>query len=210
MRRDLIVVFAEFLPYIISMLDLRNFKPCILIAMPQLMEPHFHHTVVLLVEYHEGGALGLVMNRAINRTLGEVERPDSKVDERLHDRPVWYGGPVQMDNAMVVFEARDPQLVDALGDKVNALGDRLFITGNTSILTTHADLLAPTRFKVIAGHAGWTMEQLGNEIAQSAWLVAPLDKDLLYSEPDSMWTRAVRSLGVDPNQLATAESELAN
>lgn len=195
------------------MLDLRNFKPCILIAMPQLLDPNFHHTVVLVAEYSSDGAFGLVMNRPIDRTLGQVERPESPVDKRLHDQPVWYGGPVQLDNAMVVFEAKTPDLVTALGDKVSALDNDLYITGNTSILTTHAELLSKARFKVVAGHATWGMAQLDSEIAQSAWLVAPLDKHLIYSKFDTMWTRAVQSLGVDPNRLATVtsgESELAN
>lgn len=198
-----------------SMLDLRNFKPCILIAMPQLQEPHFNHTVVVLAEYDSGSAFGLVMNRPIDRTLGQVERPETPVDQRLHDQPVWYGGPIQLDNAMVVFEAKGPELVLALGDKVSALGDGLHITGNTSILTSHADLLAQTRFKVVAGHAGWGMQQLDAEIAQSAWLVAPLDHNLIFSDTPTMWTRAVQSLGISPTQLATAtpaegEAELAN
>lgn len=197
------------------MIDLRNFKPCFLIAMPQLMDPHFHHAVVLLAEYHAGGAFGVVVNRQIDRTLGQVERPESKVDERLHTAPVWYGGPIQLDNAMVIFEAKEPDLVLALGDRVTALGSGLHITGNTSILTTHADQLARSRFKVVAGHAGWGMTQLDTEIAQSAWLAAPLDNTMLFSDADSMWTRAVQSLGINPTQLATAtpaegEAELAN
>lgn len=196
-----------------SMLDLRNFKPCILIAMPQLLDANFHHTVVLVAEYSSDGAFGLVMNRPIDRTLGQVERAETPVDKRLHDQPIWYGGPVQLDNAMVVFEDKTPELVMALGDKVSTLGNNLYVTGNTSILTTHSELLSKTRFKLVAGHAMWGMAQLDNEIAQSAWLVAPLDKELLFSSFDSMWTRAVKSLGVDPTQLATVtsgESELAN
>lgn len=195
----------------IAMLDLRNFKPCILIAMPQLMDPNFHHTVMLLAEYTAEGAYGLVLNRAIDRTLGQVARPESPVDSRLHDRPVWYGGPIELDNAVVVFEDRATDLVNALGQNVSALGNSLFITGNTTILTTHAEQLAKLRFKVVAGHAGWGMAQLDTELAQSAWLAAPLDKDLLFSDTDTMWTRAVQSLGINPTQLATAgESELAN
>lgn len=194
-----------------AMLDLRNFKPCILIAMPQLMDPNFHHTVMLLAEYTTEGAYGLVLNRAIDRTLGQVARPESPVDSRLHDRPVWYGGPIELDNAVVVFEDRAIDLVNGLGQNVSALGNSIFITGNTSILTTHAEQLAKLRFKVVAGHAGWGMAQLDTELAQSAWLAAPLDKELLFSETDTMWTRAVQSLGINPTQLATAgESELAN
>jgi putative transcriptional regulator len=197
------------------MLDMRKFKPCLLIAMPQLLDPNFHHTVVLVAEYHSDGAFGLVMNRPIDRTLGQVERQESPVDGRLHDQPVWYGGPVQLDNAMVVFEANTLELVAVLGDKVSALGDNLYITGNTSILTTHAELLSMTRFKVVAGHATWGMAQLDSEIAQSTWLVAPLERNMIFSSFDSMWTRAVQSLGINPTQLATAtpaegESEMAN
>lgn len=183
-----------------------------MIAMPQLLDPNFHHTVVVLAEYSSEGAFGLVVNRKIDRTLGQVERTDAPVDPSLHDHSIWYGGPVELDNAMVLFEALSPDLVLALGDKVSSLGDGLHITGNTSILTTHAELLAKSRFKVIAGHADWGMAQLDSEIAQSSWLVAPLDRSLIFSDHDSMWTRAVQSLGVDPTRLASpmSESDLMN
>ncbi len=197
------------------MLDLRNFKPCFLLAMPQLLDPNFHHTVVLLAEYNAEGAFGLVVNRPIDRTLGQVERPESPVDKRLHDQSIWYGGPIELDNAMVIFEDKSAELVNVLGPNVSALGNDLYITGNTLILTTHAEALSKLRFKVVAGHAGWGMTQLDTEIAQSAWLAAPLNKDMIFSEFETMWTRTVKSLGIDPNQLATAmpvegESELAN
>lgn len=197
------------------MLDLRNFKPCFLIAMPQLLDPNFHHAVVLLAEYTAEGAFGLVVNRPIDRTLGQVERPESPVDNRLHDQPIWYGGPIELDNAMVIFEDPTAGLVNELGTNVTALGNTLYITGNTKILTTHAETLSRLRFKVIAGHAGWGMAQLDTEITQSSWLAAPLNKDMIFTEFETMWTRAVKSLGIDPTQLATAmpaegESELAN
>lgn len=195
------------------MLDLRNFKPCFLLAMPQLLDPNFHHAVVLLAEYNAEGAFGLVVNRPIDRTLGQVERPEAPVDSRLHDQPIWYGGPIELDNAMVIFEDREETLVNVLGPNVTALGNTLYITGNTTILTTHAEALSKMRFRVIAGHAGWGMAQLDMEIAQSSWLAAPLDKDMIFTGFETMWTRTVQSLGINPAQLATAtsgESELAN
>lgn len=192
------------------MLDLSNFKPCFLVAMPQLQDPHFHQAVVLLAEYNEKGAFGLVLNRPINKTLGEVERPEAPVDKRLHDQPVWFGGPVSLDTAMVVFESHSQALLKSMEGKVSALGSDLYITGNTAVLTTHADGLVGAPFKVIAGHAAWGVSQLDNEIAQSTWLVAPMSKPLIYSEYTTMWDRAIRSLGVDPRHLTMADSELLN
>lgn len=192
------------------MLDLRRFKPCFLIAMPQMEDPHFQQAVVLLAEYNEEGAYGLVVNRRIEKTLKDVERPEAPVDHRLHPHPVWYGGPISLDSAMVIFETVSDDLLVDLGDRVSALGQGLFITGNTMALTTHADHLLKAPFKVVAGHAGWGIAQLDEEIAHSSWLVAPLDKSLLFSQPEKMWDCAVRSLGIEPNQLAVADSELAN
>jgi len=69
----------------------------LLIAMPSLSDPNFSHTVTLVCEHTERGALGIVLNRPLTMRLGDVLEqlclPHSNA--RLADQPVLCGGPVQ-------------------------------------------------------------------------------------------------------------------
>jgi putative transcriptional regulator len=41
-----------------------------IIAMPNLADPYFFHTVIYLCQHNDEGALGIVINRPINMRLG--------------------------------------------------------------------------------------------------------------------------------------------
>jgi putative transcriptional regulator len=61
------------------------------------------------------------------------------------------------------------------------------------------------RARVLAGYAGWGPGQLDEELAQSAWLMADVDLDIVFDmAPDAMWEAAIRRLGADPSSLTTS------
>ena len=47
----------------------KSLAPGFLIAMPQLGDPNFHRSVVLMIEHSDTGAMGLVLNRTAPLTL---------------------------------------------------------------------------------------------------------------------------------------------
>ncbi len=78
----------------------------LLIAGPSLLDPNFWRTVVLVVEHTDDGALGLVLNRPSETTVGEaVSQLDELVD---HDDQLFVGGPVQPSSVIVLAEFEDP------------------------------------------------------------------------------------------------------
>jgi putative transcriptional regulator len=61
------------------------------------------------------------------------------------------------------------------------------------------------RARVLAGYAGWGPGQLDDELAQSAWLMADVDLDIVFDTPaGAMWETAIRRLGADPSTLTTS------
>src|SRR5579862_4087433 len=96
----------------------------LLIAGPTLGDPNFWRTVVLVVEHSEEGAMGLVLNRPSETTVGEaVPQLAELVDP---DEDVLVGGPVQQSGVIVLAEFEDP--ADAA---MIAFGD-VGIVGTTS------------------------------------------------------------------------------
>ena len=77
-----------------------------LIAMPSLQDPNFHRTVTYLCAHNNEGAMGIVINRPLDLSLGEVlEHMSIEADsEDLNDRVVLQGGPVQRDRGFVIHE----------------------------------------------------------------------------------------------------------
>ncbi|MCW2992283.1 MAG: hypothetical protein JWM73_2877 [Solirubrobacterales bacterium] len=152
----------------------------LLVAAPSLVDPNFVRTVVLVAEHSDDGAMGVVLNRASDSSIGEVV-PDlsTLIDD---DELVFAGGPVQADGVMVLAEFDDP--ADAA----------LPIDGELGFVALEADTeeISATRARAFAGHAGWGPGQLEAELEEEAWFVAPFEReDAFTDEPDELWSAAL-------------------
>jgi len=170
--------------------------PALLISMPQLSDPNFNRSVVLLCKYSEDGAFGVVVNRPLVTTGRVVVQLDPPVttDRELQ---VWVGGPVEPQRSWVLIGGEPPDV-----DPVMAVADGLYLSTSPDLLRR---LLAPTpppRTRLIVGYAGWGPGQLDAELEASAWLLSDVDPDLIFNTPaERMWEAAIRRLGADPSAL---------
>lgn len=175
--------------------ELSSLAPTLLVAMPQLEDPNFHRSVVLLCEHADEGAMGLVINRATETLASDIVQlePPPEHDSGIE---VWIGGPVDPSRGWLL-------LSDDLGDAVE-VGPGIYLSASRDVLrrVIEAHDLA-RRCRFLVGYAGWGPKQLDQELAASAWLTVPVEKSLLFeTPPDDMWEVAIRRLGIDPNALA--------
>lgn len=182
-------------------MDTPSLAPSLLLAMPQMFDPNFARSVVLVCEHGEGGTLGLVVNRPTTTAISAVVRLDTH-DERqaADDVMVWMGGPVETGRAWIL-SAIDPDPDQA--DYVS-ISDGLFLAASAQALRgcLEAPEAARHRYRFLLGYAGWAAGQLESELAASAWLNAPVDVSLIFDTPaERMWETAIRALGIDPNAL---------
>lgn len=185
-------------------LSLEDFKPCFLISTPQLVDPHFHQTVLLLIEYHDEGAVGLVVNRPLNVTLGAVQAPKVDIAETYRESQLWYGGPISSDHILCLY-ATEGKLFE--GDTDVAEG--VAVASAEALLEETKDRPPfPGDFRIIVGHSGWVAGQLDEELREGSWLVAPLDAGMIFTtEPDNFWQAALKTLGIDPAHLHDAHTK---
>lgn len=170
-----------------------------LIAMPSLHDPNFSRTVTLMCAHSEDGAMGLVINRPIELSLGEVlEQMDlSCEDAGINATPVLQGGPVQCERGFVLHRP--------LGEWDAALpvGDELGVAASRDILAAVAAGNGPRDAMVLLGYAGWGAGQLERELADNAWLSGPVDSAVIFDTPfEQRWECAARLLGVDVERLS--------
>ena len=166
--------------------------------MPQLLDPNFERTVVLLVHHDENGTFGVVLNRTTDlnapnlcATL-EIEwngQPDDVID---------WGGPVQPQTGWVIF---GDDVAAAVGSEATAVAEGVFFAGSLDVLRqVAAD--PPERVRLLLGYAGWGPGQLEGELAEGAWLSAPVSSEIVFEvAPESMWARVLRDLGIEPATL---------
>lgn len=171
--------------------------PALIIAMPDLLDPNFHRTVVLLIEKNDQGAFGVVINRA----------GDSKVQELCTGLNVdWggdestaalYGGPVGTQQGFLLHgEVPDDVVVNS---REVSPGVRI-----ASDMETFRTLCRrpPTDLRILLGYAGWAPGQLEVEMRSGAWLTAEVTPDIVFHTPlESIWDRTLRGLGIDPSML---------
>lgn len=174
----------------------------LLVAMPQLDDPNFRRAVVLLVHHGGDGSFGIVLNRALDLTISELMQ-NSGIAWPSGIGSVGWGGPVQPERGWVVFGNDQPPTLDG-GDDVAKLQQGVCVTGSLEMLRTVAQH-PPNDVRLFLGYAGWGAEQLESELADGAWLNAPLRREVVFdTAADDMWGSVVRGLGIDPNALVPA------
>ena len=161
----------------------------LLVATPALRDPSFERSVVLLVAHEQGGAMGVVLNRATEVPVSEVL---GEWGELAHDPAVLFeGGPVQSDSAICVARARTG--VDRLTGFQPFFG-RL----GTVDLGREPDQIRGRvdGVRVFAGYAGWSPGQLEEEIAAGSWFTfEALPGDPFMPRPDDLWSLVLRRQG---------------
>jgi putative transcriptional regulator len=175
----------------------------LLVAMPQLDDPNFKRSVVLLVHHGSGGSFGIVLNRALDLTISELMQ-NSGIQWPSGIGSVGWGGPVQPERGWVVF-TDDHQVPDGSAENdVATLQEGVCVTGSLEMLRAVATR-PPAGVRLFLGYAGWGAEQLEGELAEGAWLTAPMSREVVFeTAADDMWESVVRSLGIDPSALVPA------
>jgi putative transcriptional regulator len=171
----------------------------LLIALPSLEESAFSRTVALICQHDADGAMGIVVNRASEYTLGEVlgQMGIQGGSETLRTQTVLAGGPVHPERGFVLHDG------GAQWDSTLAITDDLFLTTSRDILQAMAEGEGPANALVTLGCAGWGAGQLEQELADNDWLTAPPDTELLFRLPlEARWEAAAGRIGVDFAHLA--------
>ena len=173
----------------------------LLVAMPALADPNFSHSVTLVCEHNERGALGLVINRPLEMRMSEVLDQLSlrTEDARLRDMPVLSGGPVQRDRGFVLHRP-GPEAWES----TMPISDTLHVTTSRDILAAMAKGNGPKTAAIALGYAGWEAGQLDEELLQNAWLTVPCDDSLIFELPfEQRWHAAARLLGIELSRIST-------
>jgi putative transcriptional regulator len=157
-----------------------------LIASPAILDPNFHRSVVFITAHTDEGAVGLILNRCSDATVGEAV-PQLEPVSDLED-PVFVGGPVNPEGVAVLAEFEDPEEAGVV-----VMEDVGFVALEEALEVRAPDVL---RTRVFAGVAGWGPEQLEDELERDDWIIEAADLDDIFTEdPDGLWSSVLRRKG---------------
>jgi len=175
--------------------------PSFLVAVPQLLDPNFRQTVVLMIEAGPEGAMGIVINRESALLVGDLCNNHEIRYSGEPGKRVRVGGPVQPEHGLVVYagEHADPEGREILeGLHVSAS------TGTLSRLCSRPGC----RFPCYTGYAGWGPGQLERELNEGSWIVASVDPGLVLDcSAHEIWRRVLDDNGIDPAAIVSAIGE---
>ena len=154
----------------------------LLVSSPNLFDPNFRRTVLLMTHHDEEGAMGVVLTRPTDvRVVDAVE----DLGDLPADGLIYTGGPVQPEMLVVLVEFEDP---DELGTS---------IVGTIGFMPAELPPTTPAvRSRVFAGYAGWGAGQLEAELEEESWIVVPAEPDDVFADdPDELWRTVLHRKG---------------
>lgn len=175
-----------------------SFSNQLLIALPALDDPNFSRSVALICQHDAEGAMGVVVNRASEYSLGDVlaQMNLEARDPALASQIVLNGGPVHPERGFVLHDG------ERQWDSTLAIGGGLALTTSRDILEALAEGEGPEHVVVALGCAGWGAGQLEFELGENSWLTAPADNELLFALPlEQRWQAAGGRLGIDITRI---------
>ena len=178
-------------------------KGRLLVATPQLSDPNFTRTVVLVLEHDDPGAVGVVLNRPLHVEVGEILDAWADLASAAPPAVVFSGGPVSPDAviglALPAGAAADPGWRPVVG------GDSASGAGIVDLSLAPVDQPVALRsVRLFSGYAGWAPGQLEDELDDGGWfLLDALADDLFAADPERLWHDVLQRQGGSLAMLAT-------
>lgn len=184
------------------MIETTNLKNHFLIAMPNMNDPEFDHTVTLVCQQdQEMGAFGITINRPTDITLDELfkQLEIPLKNDAIKQTTAVVGGPVQPEQGFVIHSA------DQRWDSTFKVSEHISVTSSRDILEAIAQNEGPKHFILALGCAGWAPGQLEEELKENTWLTTKADNRILFELPyNKRWKKAADTLGIDIHLISDA------
>jgi putative transcriptional regulator len=176
-----------------------NLTGQILVAMPSLEDPNFAHSVILVCAHTAEGAMGIILNRAVEKPSfgGILEQLEITPLPPQREIRLCSGGPVETVRGFVLHTS------DWTVESTLRVDDGLGLTTSLDILKAVAQGQGPRECLLALGYAGWGPGQLDAEFGNNSWLSVPADEALVFdADNDTRWRRALNKLHIDPALLS--------
>ncbi|MFT4678354.1 MAG: putative transcriptional regulator [Flavobacteriales bacterium] len=162
-------------------------KGKVLLAEPFLDDPYFKRTVILLCEHNDEGSFGFVLNNYIDVDLDQIIEALPEFETKIS-----IGGPVKNSNLYYIHT-----LGDVIPDSIEIIAG-IYMGGDFDKLRDKLahGLIDKDQIRFFVGYAGWSANQLEEELKLKSWFVKDVNSGLLMNTGiDDLWKTIMRSMG---------------
>ena len=163
-----------------------------------MKDPLFKKTVIFICEHDKHGAMGLVINKEINKkdVLFSNQENDKGLIQILNKNNLFIGGPVLTDRILFLHTNKNIDESISINKEVSVSSD---IDTLKSMVNTNNQ-----QYKLFLGHSGWSKGQLEREIENGDWLIQKSINSLIFEKKiDHIWGEATKSLGIEINDISS-------
>ena len=174
----------------------------LLISMPDMGDPRFAKSVVLICSHSPEGAMGLIVNKCADevRFSELLEQLEVPVDGDVKQTPIHFGGPVETGRGFVLHSEDYASSSNSI-----KIPGGFRVTTTLDVLESLAKGGGPEQSIMALGYAGWGPGQLEGELQDNGWLIAEASDHLVFSDDnDGKWMAALNSMGVSPLHLSAS------
>ena len=161
-------------------------------------DPLFKKTVIFICEHDKHGAMGLIINKEINKkdVLFSNQENDKGLIQVLNKNNLFIGGPVLTDRILFLHTNKNMDESISINKEVSVSSD---IDTLKSMINT-----SNQKYKLFLGHSGWSKGQLEREIENGDWLIQKSINSLIFEKKiDDIWGEATKSLGIEINDISS-------
>lgn len=172
-----------------------------LLAMPNIGDARFDHTVIYLHEHTAQGAMGFVINQVSDDIVLSdiVASLDISIAEIRVDMPVFIGGPVETGRGFVLHDSgyKSPSTVTSADGEIG-------VTATLDVLEMLSSAHPLDNALTLLGYASWEPGQLEKELQENVWLICQFNRDLIFSiAPEHKYKAAMALMGINPAKLSS-------
>ncbi|QGP52703.1 hypothetical protein PsalMR5_00088 [Piscirickettsia salmonis] len=171
-----------------------------LVAMPHVEDPNFSQSVIYICEHSEKGAMGIMINKPIGLTLGELLNYvdiscKSPKDSQLE---VVAGGPIQQESGFILHPTEE------VWQTTLHINEHVAVTSSRDILEAIALGQGPQHILPALGYCSWGAGELEQGIFDNLWLCVPAATQLIFDSPfQECWQAAASLIGVNLYQISS-------
>ena len=176
------------------MINLNDLTDTFIIANPLFNEDEFHKTVVYICEHNEKGAIGLIVNKALDLSEEHVQNLLSlnSKDFQYCNVSLMHGGPIAQDKGFILYKDKNQPLSEGLTIKQHQ-----HLQQNISL---------PSNLMLVLGCSSWGAGELEQEIQDNLWFFSSYDEQLLFNTPNEhKWAVAMANLGIESHRISTQD-----